>query len=443
MKIFMYRPSPQIPKPSLKAATICYESSAFIIQLGSKQIDMSSVDITWVFLLTLNMALNTLLWSTSYSEVRQAHAKEDVEELVNMALDVLDRSAERWPGTSSASQLYAVLAKACLQGYDAPGSADQQFGTSLASTPSIVEPHPSPGGYQQPSNQQQQVPFMQPPQFGQVFDSPPESMNAYPFDPNFPQSQPTFRSNSIFCHPSTTDSYSRRFSYFPPDFTQPGDAVPDELNLVVPVPPMNGLAQSVQISGQLPSPPESLVTGNRSVTTPSTTVSPPQATLAMPVMPDTTSATLTIPVQSRAPPSSKPVPPHQTALPNASAYANSQNLQHSVPQRPLPAAPTQPNWFSPPTFIQPFTFGAASESFFGDGMQGPNGFGGDFSGAGLGLQSLGVGPDISSQLAFHPGRQGSLTQSQQIELMNVLETEGLGDIDAFLNAENNASAASW
>lgn len=31
-------------------------------------------------------------------------------------------------------------------------------------------------------------------------------------------------------------------------------------------------------------------------------------------------------------------------------------------------------------------------------------------------------------------RHGSLSQSQQLELMNVLETEGVGDINAFLNA---------
>lgn len=44
---------------------------------------------------------------------------------------------------------------------------------------------------------------------------------------------------------------------------------------------------------------------------------------------------------------------------------------------------------------------------------------------------------------FFPNRQGSLSQSQQVELMNVLETEGVGDIDAFLNAGNNMTGVQW
>lgn len=35
-----------------------------------------------------------------------------------------------------------------------------------------------------------------------------------------------------------------------------------------------------------------------------------------------------------------------------------------------------------------------------------------------------------------PERQGSLSQSQQIELMGVLENEGMTDIDAYLNSFN-------
>lgn len=38
------------------------------------------------------------------------------------------------------------------------------------------------------------------------------------------------------------------------------------------------------------------------------------------------------------------------------------------------------------------------------------------------------------QYSFPAQRQGSLSQEQQVELMDVLETEGLGDIDAFLHA---------
>jgi hypothetical protein len=53
--------------------------------------------------------------------------------------------------------------------------------------------------------------------------------------------------------------------------------------------------------------------------------------------------------------------------------------------------------------------------------------------SGNGLQSF----DAFSHLNYPTGRQGSLTQSQQTELMTVLETQGMGDIDAFL------ASASW
>ena len=80
MLISMYRPSPQVSKPSAAAAEICFKSSEYIIDLSRKQINDGSVGITWVFLLVVNMALNTLLWTTSYPEVRQFHTKEEAED---------------------------------------------------------------------------------------------------------------------------------------------------------------------------------------------------------------------------------------------------------------------------------------------------------------------------------------------------------------------------
>jgi hypothetical protein len=46
----------------------------------------------------------------------------------------------------------------------------------------------------------------------------------------------------------------------------------------------------------------------------------------------------------------------------------------------------------------------------------------------------GNGAMTGMQYAFPTQRQGSLSQEQQMELMDVLETEGMGDIDAFLHA---------
>jgi hypothetical protein len=76
-----------------------------------------------------------------------------------------------------------------------------------------------------------------------------------------------------------------------------------------------------------------------------------------------------------------------------------------------------------------------SNSFFNDSMANPGNYG-DMSGSGLGLQNIQGGNAPPPQFDYGFARQGSLTQSQQLELMNVLETEGMGDIDAFLNGGN-------
>jgi hypothetical protein len=106
-------------------------------------------------------------------------------------------------------------------------------------------------------------------------------------------------------------------------------------------------------------------------------------------------------------------------------------------QRPLPQGPpvvtstTTGDWFGSPTaFIAPYNFGGMGGDFYND-LSGMNAFG-EFANNGLGVN---VGTNGAQQFD-RPGRQGSLTQSQQIELMNVLETEGVGDIDAFLRAGN-------
>lgn len=79
----------------------------------------------------------------------------------------------------------------------------------------------------------------------------------------------------------------------------------------------------------------------------------------------------------------------------------------------------------------------SNNDFFHDVQM--NGFG-NVQGAGLGLGQFNNMGSFSGQLAgWNPERQDSLTQEQQIELMNVLEQEGLGEIDALLSIETKAS----
>ena len=83
--------------------------------------------------------------------------------------------------------------------------------------------------------------------------------------------------------------------------------------------------------------------------------------------------------------------------------------------------------------------GTAAGNFFGDAAYGIDG--------GMGTSEQQQHPQQQQQQQQNQGqpgggfgyvpagmRHGSLSQSQQLELMNVLETEGVGDINAFLNA---------
>lgn len=226
MVVFLFRPSPQVPKPSIRSAILCFDASAFNIKLQSTQMERAMGDITWIFLLSLYMAINTILWSISYPEVRLLHSKEELEELIELALDIIVKCRERWPGTQPAHLLYQKLAKACLRSYESnetPSSFSDNYSPSSltdANSPSASEHSSSTTASQiQPQQAFQSSP---PPQFGFVFDQMPETIS--PFDYNnggaLQPAQPAFRSNSIFGSPSSNMPSDRRFSYFPPDFTQ-------------------------------------------------------------------------------------------------------------------------------------------------------------------------------------------------------------------------------
>lgn len=428
----LYRPSPQIPQPSARAAQICYESSAATIDLSQKQLGSDTVDITWVFLLSLNLALSTILWSISYPEVRRNHPREEVEDLVNTALESLDRCAERWPGTTATSQLYTIFSKACMQSYDVQVKLEKEP-FSFSSPPATSEAQSSPEGYaQSTATTPRPLPYLNPPTFGYVFDSSPESMNNYVFDPNYPPPQPTFRSNSIFCNPATDNGGSRRFSYFPPDATHMGEAGPED-------PSSHGVPVPDHIPHQLQSPPESFIQSN--MPTPRPTLSPSamalkQTSSVTPISPSPLSA------QSNMSPPQKPMiaPQVTQSQPTYAAARMAQPVHH---QRPLPPAPTSvSDWFSPPSqFMSPYNF-VTSGGYFNEAMAGMSGFGGS-PGPGLGLHNITAQLEAGGmQFNYSPGRQGSLSQSQQLELMEDLEKDGVSAMDAYLQ-DNPMNGRGW
>ena len=114
----LYRPTPQVPRPSAEAAKKCFEACEFNIYLQRKQIDGKIVEVTWIFSQTILMAINTILWSLSYAEIRRSHSKKKVKELLNISLDAISLASDRWPGIASALELYLSLIDACLRVYD-------------------------------------------------------------------------------------------------------------------------------------------------------------------------------------------------------------------------------------------------------------------------------------------------------------------------------------
>lgn len=162
MIVFLYRPSPQVPVPSIKAARQCFDASLFNIDMQSNQITSKSVDLTWIFTQSLFMALNTVLWAISYPEIRREHPRDDLEKIINVAQHAIYLASKRWPGVESALELYQSLITACLKSYDGKSETSYVIDASSNKTspaslqdaiappllPSPMVPHLSPHQHQ-------------------------------------------------------------------------------------------------------------------------------------------------------------------------------------------------------------------------------------------------------------------------------------------------------
>lgn len=487
MVISLHRPSPQIPRPSSRSASICYDSAMYIINLSNQQIRKSAVDITWVFVLTLNMSLNALLWSISYREVREEHPKEEVEENINVALDVIEQCSARWPGTENASQLYSIFGRACLQSYD---TNDDPSEIPSALTSPLMADSDSPAASETSvpttvSNnsafaQNQQRPVFTQPVFGYKVDSAPENMNLFNFEQNMFH-QPTFRSNSIFKNPSSEiggDGRRPSFGYFPPDFKQPSPGeppAPGELG-----PPPTAIPHPTQSPprhnhmNQLPTPPESNAAGSNSFSpphhmSPGTAGSPtPKMTYSNPI-PVGPGQQQQLPpghmkyeqIETPSTPSSHPTSQHHTptqashptptfTVPPLPQHVNDghRQAQQQQQQRPLPQSNNVSDWFSPPPpFISPYAFNAVNSTngFWSESAVSNAAFSGLMGGGDYPANSMPTsvpGPPGGYNNGMPPGgfgfaaqRHGSLSADQQVELMGILETDGLGEINSFLGMD--------
>ncbi|KAF8454189.1 fungal-specific transcription factor domain-containing protein [Terfezia claveryi] len=116
--MFLYRPSPQIPEPSVEATLICYNSAARNVALQKKMFDNRSVDVTFVFIYQISMTITTMIWCCCSEEIRRVHKKETIKAYLDTSISVLSGLAYKWPGTEAAVDVYQKLAKAALSSYD-------------------------------------------------------------------------------------------------------------------------------------------------------------------------------------------------------------------------------------------------------------------------------------------------------------------------------------
>lgn len=172
MIVFLYRPSPQVPRPSVDAARRCFDASVFNIYMQRRQIASKSVDLTWAFTQSLFMALNAVLWALSYPAIRREHPKAEVEKDINVAQEAIYLASQRWPGVESALELYDHLVVACLKVYE--GTSETSYivdsasnKTSPASFSDAVTPSPlssqySPGDSKSSPRNSHKTPHLSP-----------------------------------------------------------------------------------------------------------------------------------------------------------------------------------------------------------------------------------------------------------------------------------------
>jgi len=515
MIISLYRPSPQVSKPTSNAAMKCFGASRSIIESTYRQIEDQTVDITWESLLTVYSSLNALLWSISYPDVRAEHTRDDVQDLAATALEAIKIFSDRWPGSSSAVQLYTVIANACLQSYNledetpSPPSSNQ-LGTPVSLTdplsPESDASRSTPTGQAQP---QSATSLFNTSPFGYLFDAANNALAAqYGFENDSTpfQHQPTFRSNSIFMSPST-DSNGRRLSHLAPDSSDA--SAPERRGNTPPPPSTMPKQEQIPPSGtppfnSLPTPPESLAPP-RPVINPSpmlTTTSPQTPAIQTPHLQSTNPAQVPQHHQSPIPqvkqeplemftPAQFKQQQEQQTRPPPPTFITPPPPSHTFPQpgpQQRPPPPTATDWFNPlPQFVPPhaFTNGMSGPTSFWNGTPNPfnsgnqglyppsgarNGIPGGMStgrgnpetnwnvGWGAGPleggfpTSAGFGAGLAPPPAgdfydsFINLRHGSLSVEQQSELMDVLETEGMSDIDSFLNLGGpggNAGGIQW
>ncbi|KAF3940368.1 hypothetical protein ABW19_dt0202539 [Dactylella cylindrospora] len=128
MLIFLYRPSPQIPKPSVEATVLCYDCAIKNITIQKRMFDERTVDMTWVLVHQVYMTCIIMMWCLSYEDIRKLHPRNDVAKHIQTGIECLDMMVERWPGVGSAREIFWRLSMVALQSYESTSQISNSTG---------------------------------------------------------------------------------------------------------------------------------------------------------------------------------------------------------------------------------------------------------------------------------------------------------------------------
>lgn len=118
MIIFLYRPSPQIPRPSLEATLLCYDAAVKNVLLEKRMFEEKRGEFTWAYLHQMYTGILAIIWAVYNREIRKLHSRDEVKGHINTQLSLLRALGHFWPGAETAADLFARLAAAALKNYD-------------------------------------------------------------------------------------------------------------------------------------------------------------------------------------------------------------------------------------------------------------------------------------------------------------------------------------
>jgi hypothetical protein len=137
----MYRPSPQIPQPSLEATIMCYNCAVENVRLEKSMYETGAVDLTWVFLHQVYTVTLTIIWAIYNPEIRRINPKQEVEGHIRCQIRLILALAEHWPGAEAAADLFARLAGAALRNYNTDLRKSPASQASASASPPPYQPH--------------------------------------------------------------------------------------------------------------------------------------------------------------------------------------------------------------------------------------------------------------------------------------------------------------